>query len=192
MEWNDKNLINVLRGNGVVVMPTDTIYGIVGRAEDVTVVERIYRLRKRAPDKPCIILIGDIGDLKKFSVVLSDKQKNILKEYWSFGVSKNMPSPVSIVFDCFDESLTYLHRGTHSLAFRLPASQSLIDLLTEVGPLIAPSANIEGDNPARNIDEAKKYFGNLVDLYLDGGNIDGKASRIIKMNQDDSVSVIRE
>ena len=59
--WSDKNLIKTLKDGGVIVMPTDTIYGMVGRAEDISVVKRIYKIRKRNPDKPCIILISDIS-----------------------------------------------------------------------------------------------------------------------------------
>ena len=59
--WKDENLVKVLRENGVAVMPTDTLYGIVGRAESVSAVNRIYTIRKRNPGKPCIILIGDIS-----------------------------------------------------------------------------------------------------------------------------------
>ena len=58
--WNDKNLIKTLSENGVVVMPTDTIYGIVGKALEKSTVERIYKIKGRSPEKPCIVLIGDI------------------------------------------------------------------------------------------------------------------------------------
>ena len=63
-------------------MPTDTIYGMVGRAQEEFVVNRIYTIRKRNPTKPCIILIGDISELEKFSVILTEEQKNKIKEYF--------------------------------------------------------------------------------------------------------------
>ncbi len=184
MAGNNKNLIKVLNENGVVVMPTDTLYGIVGKAEDEKIVNRIYDLRKRAPNKPCIVLIADIMELEKFSIHLSDEQKKALVNYW--------PGPVSIVFDCFDEKFAYLHRGTNSLAFRLPTPTSLQDLLKKTGPLIAPSANLEGLPPALNVVEAKEYFGSSVDLYVDGGEINGKASKVIKLLKDGSVTILRE
>jgi len=182
--WDDsKNIIKVLKDNGIVVMPTDTLYGILGKALNASVVNRIYSTRKRNPEKPCIVLIGDISKLEKFSISLSEKQKITIKEYW--------PGPVSIVLDCEDEKLEYLHRGTKTLAFRLPAQIDLQELLKETGPLVAPSANLEGLPPSENISEAKKYFGDSVDLYVDGGAIKGRASKVIKLNKDGSVDILR-
>lgn len=181
--WNNKVSINVLRKGGVVVMPTDTIYGVVGRALDTSVVRRIYEVRKRSPSKPSIILIGDIKELKKFSIILTEKQKNKIKEFW--------PGSVSIVLDCPNKNFEYLHRGTKTLAFRLPYKKELQNLLLKTGPLIVPSANIEGLSPARDITKAKKYFKSLVDLYVDGGKLEGKVSKVIKLHKDGSVAVLR-
>lgn len=184
MNWGDQELIKTLEEGGVVVMPTDTLYGIVGKALNTGVVEKIYTLRKRASEKPCVILIGDIGELQKFSVTLTDEQSDVLKRLWS--------SPTSVVLDCPNEQLKYLHRGTNTLAFRLPQESSLQGLLLKAGPLIAPSANTEGQPPSKNIDEAKEYFGDKVDLYIDGGNISGKASKVIRLHPDGSQSILRE
>jgi len=189
--WNDKNLIKILKKDGIVVMPTDTIYGMVGRAESKSVVERIYRIRNRDINKPCIILIGEKSELKKFSINLSEEQKEVLEKYWSF-VSIQDLWPTSIVLDCPEEKFTYLHRGTKTLAFRLPAPEGLRALLLQVGPLIAPSANTEKFPASENVEDAKKYFGDLVDLYMDGGTLFGKASRIIKLHKNGSVSIIRQ
>ncbi len=190
--FENDGLVQVLKGGGVAVMPTDTIYGLVGRAQNESTVNRIYEIRKRAPNKPCIILIADIKDLQKFSINISTEQEKKLKEYWFTPSGVEGPAPVSIILDCHDDSLAYLHRGIQSLAFRLPAQEGLQELLSKTGPLIAPSANIEGLPPAHNIAEAKKYFGNAVDLYIDAGEIKGKASSVIKLHQDGKVETIRE
>lgn len=68
MNENLKNIIKILKSSGVGVMPTDTIYGLVGRAEDKKAVERIYKIKRRNKKKPFIILISNIQDLKKFGV----------------------------------------------------------------------------------------------------------------------------
>jgi L-threonylcarbamoyladenylate synthase len=191
INWDNKNLADILKNGGVAVIPTDTIYGLVGQAHKVATVNRIYNLKKRKPEKPCIILIGSLKQLEEFSVNLTKEQKNKLKEYWSFNSFQDL-RPTSIIFDCEDESFAYLHRGTKTLAFRFPASQDLQNLIIKTGPLIAPSANPEGLSPAQNITEAKKYFGGSVDFYLDGGTITNKASKLIKLHKDGSITILRE
>lgn len=192
MYWNNKNLIEVLKRNGVVVMPTDTIYGIVGKADNPFVVNRIYNIRKRAPNKPCIILIGVVDELENFSIHLSEEQKRVIKGYWLLDHTQDFqPRPVSIVLDCPGDQFEYLHRGTKTLAFRLPTQESLRNLLKETGPLIAPSANIEGLPPARNIKEAQKYFSDSVDLYIDGDILTDRPSKIIQIHKDGSVIILR-
>ncbi len=164
-------------------MPTDTLYGILGKAESEVTVKRIYAIRKRNPDKPCIILIGGMNELEKFGIILTPEQE---KEIIKYG-----EQPTSFVLDCDNEKFEYLHRGTKTLAFRLPVEKELQDLLKQTGPLIAPSANPEGLPPAKNISEAKNYFGDAVDLYVDGGKIEGKASRVVKLHKDGSVEMLR-
>ena len=191
--WSDKNLIETLIKNGVAIMPTDTIYGIVGKALDKDTVERIYKIKRRNPEKPCIILIGNITEIEKFRIKLTQKQKKVLEEYWSFDSTQDFqPRAVSIVLDCLDDSFKYLHRGTKTLAFRMPIPRTLRGLLLKVGPLVAPSANPEDFSPAKTIEKAKKYFRDLVDFYEDGGILEGKHSKLIKLSKDGSVSVIRE
>jgi L-threonylcarbamoyladenylate synthase len=184
MNWENEKLIEVLGSGGIAVMPTDTLYGIVAKAQNKAVVQRIYKLRKRSPNKPCIILISSAKELTKFSVILSEEQRKAVRKYWS--------GPTSIILDCPDEKFAYLHRGTKTLAFRVPAPRALRILLKNAGPLIAPSANLEGLPPSQNINEAKKYFGDAVDLYVDGGELKGKASKVIKLHDDGSVDIIRE
>jgi L-threonylcarbamoyladenylate synthase len=180
--WNDENLVRVLKNNGVVVMPTDTLYGIVGTAFNENTVEKIYEIRKRKPEKPCIVFIGSVNEIKKFGIELSEEQKNIFEKY---------TEPTSIILDCLSDEFEYLHRGTKTLAFRIPAPEELRNLLLTIGPLVAPSANTEGLPPAKNIQEAKEYFGDQVDLYVDGGEISSKASKVIRLNNDDSIEVLR-
>jgi L-threonylcarbamoyladenylate synthase len=175
--------IKILQDGGVGVLATDTLYGIVGSALHRETVERIYTLRKRDLDKPMIILIGDIGDIEKFDIVLAPKEIEILNNLW--------PNKISVVLDCHSAKFEYLHRGKETLAFRLPADRNLRAFLKQTGPLVAPSANTQGNEPAKNIAEAKNYFGNHVDFYLDGGTIDSAPSTIVSLKNGE-LKMIRE
>ena len=178
------DVTNVLKNGGVAVIPTDTIYGIVGPALNENTVEAVYQLRKRSTDKPMIILIFSLDDLKKFDILLTEKQREFLNQHW--------PNPLSVLLPIVGDKWKYLHRGSNCLAFRLPKDEELIELLQEVGPLVAPSANIEGEKPAETIEEAKEYFGDFVDFYVDRGILKGEPSTLISLNEDSTFTVLRE
>ncbi|HQA64083.1 MAG TPA: L-threonylcarbamoyladenylate synthase, partial [bacterium] len=168
-----QNIVDILQSGGIGVLPTDTIYGLVGQALNPQTVERIYQVRRRQPDKPFIVLIGDMADFDLFNIKLSNYQKEFCQRYW--------PGAVSIVLSCPDDKLNYLHRNTDSLAFRLPDDEQLRDLIRRSGPLVAPSANIEGQSPAVDIDRAKNYFGQYVDFYIDAGPLEASASTLVSL-----------
>lgn len=167
----------LLKTGKISVIPTDTIYGIVGQALNKDTVERIYAIRKRNPNKPMIILINSIKDLGLFGIEIDEKLKTILSQFWPSKVSVVLP----ITNACYLEKLFYLHRGTKALAFRLPKEKKLTKLLFQTGPLVAPSANTEGFPPSTTIEEAKKIFGDQVDFYLDGGKVESSPSKLIKI-----------
>lgn len=177
-----EEIIQSLKSGGVGVIPTDTLYGVVASVWERDAIERVYALRKRDLDKPCIVLIADIAELEKFSVTLSSKQMKWLETVW--------PGKVSVLLPCPDTALQYLTRGTGSLAFRIPDDEALRALLRETGPLIAPSANPQGENPAETIDEARRYFGDAVDFFVDGGTLQSKPSTIVKL-ENERVTIIR-
>lgn len=183
LKLSDKKLIEILKTDGVGVLPSETLYGLMCQALSKKAVERVYKIRQRNPQKPCIILISKIADLKLFGVKLKEAEKKFLKKYW--------PGAVSVVLDCPNKNFSYLHRGTKTLAFRLPKKESLLSLLKKVGPLLAPSANPEGMPPALTIAEAKKYFDNEVDFYVNVGKLNKKASTLVRI-KDREVEVLRQ
>ena len=169
-------IVRDIRNGGVGIMPTDTIYGIVGLALRKKTVETLYRLRKRNPKKPMIILISSLDDLGQFGISTTPHIKKILKKVWPGKVSVILPfnAPAATL-----KKFAYLHRGTKALAFRLPKPLWLRSLIKTTGPLVAPSANTEGHLPAKNITEAKKYFGDGVDFYIDVGKLVSKPSTLV-------------
>jgi L-threonylcarbamoyladenylate synthase len=161
--------ITTLQDNGIVVGLTDTIFGILGKASSKQVVSRIYALKERDLDKPFIVLISTIEDLKQFGVT----DYKMYEQYFKPKTSIILPVP--------SDRWEYLHRGTKSIAFRLVGKKykNLYTLIGSVGPLVAPSANPQGIPPGRTMAEARKYFGDRVDLYIPGFRKEGKPSTII-------------
>jgi len=178
-----QKIIKILKNGGVGVMPTDTIYGILGSALKKETVERIYKIRKREKTKPFIILISKVSDLKIFKIKPKEFQKKLIKKFW--------PGPFSLIFSSPHKEFSFLHRGKKSLAFRIPKPKWLRSLLEKTGPLVAPSANLAGRPFAKTIKEAKKYFGKKVDFYFDAGKIDKKPSSLIDIRKK-KIKILRE
>ncbi len=169
--FSDPKLIKSIKHGAVGVLPTDTIYGLVGSARLPETVERIYDIRQRDRNKPLIMLISSLEDLKYFHIPLDKNTKNILHRVW--------PGKVSVILPCPSKKFRYLHGGMNTLAFRFPDCKELVELVKRAGPIVVPSANPSGLPPARNIFEAKKYFGDKVDFYVDEGTLESKPSTLI-------------
>jgi L-threonylcarbamoyladenylate synthase len=155
----------ILKGGGVGVVPTDTLYGISASIFFPEAIARIYRLRRRNPQKPLIVLISSFSDLKKLGVRLRKKEKTFLKGVW--------PGKVSVV----------LRRGKSTVAVRLPKHARLRAFLKKTGPLVSTSVNPEGLPPAKTIAQAKKYFGDKLDFYIDLGRLDSLPSTLVSLQK---------
>lgn len=162
------------------VLPTDTVYGVVARAADEKAAERLYALKKRDA-KPGTLIAADIGQLEKLG--LKHRYLKAVEQYW--------PGAVSVVLPVADPALAYLHRGKMSLAVRIPADKALHGLLERAGPLLTSSANQPGEPPANTLEEAKDYFGDQVDFYIDGGDLSSREPSTIIRIVDDAVEVLR-
>lgn len=175
----------ILKNNGVVILPTDTLYGVIGNALLKTAFERIYEIKERDEVKPFIVLINSYKQLEIFGIKLDKNQIKILEKFW--------PGKVSIILPCSSSKWEYIHRGTKSIAFRMigKKNKNLFNLIEKVGPLVAPSANTQGNMPARNIKEAKKYFGDKIDLYISSGSKKSKPSTLLKF-ENDKIIILRQ
>ena len=170
-----KSLLN----GGLAVIPTDTQYGLVARATDETAVAKLYAVKKR-DDKPGTIIAASVQQLVELG--LKERYLKPVAHYW--------PNPISIVIPV-GFSLPHLHLGKMTLAVRVLKDNNLIDLMQKTGPLLTTSANLPGEDPAATIQDAKKIFGDKVDIYVDGGNLAGRSPSTVIRIVDDSVEVLR-
>ncbi len=170
-----QNIFSLIQNKGIGIMPTDTVYGLVASALDEKAVSKIYKIKKRQEHKPFIILIASFKDLGLFEIELDLKVLRILKKIW--------PNKVSVILTCKKKKFFYLHRGKNTLAFRMPKSKKMLNILNKTGPLASTSANISGEPVAKNIKEAEKYFGGKVDFYIDGGTLKNTPSTIVSIKK---------
>jgi L-threonylcarbamoyladenylate synthase len=164
----------------VGVIPTDTLYGIVARAADQTAVNRLYAIKKRE-QKPGTIIAADLEQLERLG--LKHRYLKAVEQFW--------PGAVSVVIPAADPALAYLHQGKMSLAVRIPDDTKLRTLLKRTGPLLTSSANQPGQASSVTIQQARDYFGDQVDFYVDGGDLSRHQPSTIIRIVDDAVEVLR-
>lgn len=157
----------------VFLCPTDTIYGLSARVNDIDAVKRIAELKGRVQTCGFITLIPDIDALVQFGVELLPRHRAILEKLW--------PGPVTVVLKADTAAWAHLAGGKETLAFRVPDYPELRGFLHEVGPIVSTSANKHGETPAKTSDEVRAMFGDAVDAYIDVGPRTGEASTIIQI-----------
>lgn len=171
--------VDLLKKPGsIAVIPTDTVYGLVARAQDETAVRRLYKLKDRHL-KPGTVIAANIDQL--VSLGLKKRYLKAVEQFW--------PGQVSIVIP---HQISYLSQGLASQPFRLSADKILNKLLIKTGPLLTSSANLPGQPPAATVDQAYNYFKDQIDFYVDGGNLAGHQPSTIIRVVDDVVEVLRQ
>lgn len=166
----------VISGGGLVVVPTDTVYGIIGNATNKKTIASLYGLKKRAKEKPFPVFVRDIAMARRFAYV-SDAKARFLETVWS--------GPMTVVLQHKEKLPDGLTANFDTIGIRVPNHSFLLSLLTRLDfPLVQSSANISGQSPSKNIQEVIASFeGQKIkpDLIVDGGELAGSPSVIIDL-----------
>ncbi|MEZ0366237.1 L-threonylcarbamoyladenylate synthase [Mycobacterium sp. pUA109] len=149
------------RSGRLVVMPTDTVYGIGADAFDGGAVAALLAAKRRGRDMPVGVLVGSWHTIEGLVVAVPDAAHELIRAFWPGALSLVVRQAPSLQWDLGDA------RGTVML--RMPLHPVAIELLREVGPMAVSSANTSGQPPAVDAAEAHRQLGDLVDVYLDAG-----------------------
>ncbi|RIJ52374.1 threonylcarbamoyl-AMP synthase [Clavibacter lycopersici] len=155
----------------VVVIPTDTVYGIAADAFNPEAVQRLLDAKGRGRDAPPPVLIPGQSTLDALADFVPDVVRRLVDEFWPGGLTVILVAQPSLVWDLGET------RGT--VALRMPANSYALELLAETGPLAVSSANRTGQPAAATAQEAVDQLGGSVDVFLDGGAAGGAASTIV-------------
>jgi L-threonylcarbamoyladenylate synthase len=150
-----------LRRGELVVLPTDTVYGIAGEAFDPVAVELLLKAKGRGRNMPPPVLVGTVRAAMALVMDLADTGKDLIDEFWPGGLTLVCRSSPTLVWDLGET------KGT--VAVRMPLHHVALDLLKKTGPLAVSSANASGQPPATTVDEAMAQLGDAVSVYLDDG-----------------------
>jgi L-threonylcarbamoyladenylate synthase len=150
-----------VKNGGLVVLPTDTVYGLGADAFNSTAVAALLAAKGRGRDMPVPVLVGSWQTIDGLALSVSASMRNLVRAFWPGALSLVVRQAPSVLWDLGDA------RGTVML--RMPLHPVAIELLREVGPMAVSSANISGRPPAVDAENAREQLGQLVDVYLDGG-----------------------
>jgi tRNA threonylcarbamoyl adenosine modification protein (Sua5/YciO/YrdC/YwlC family) len=155
----------------LVVLPTDTVYGLAADAFNVEAVARLLEAKGRDRQSPPPVLIPSIGTLDALASSVPDAVRELAVAFWPGGLTIILDAQPSLAWDLGET------RGT--VALRVPNNPIALELLAETGPLAVSSANLTGQSAARTAANAHEQLGDSVAVYLDGGEAGTEPSTII-------------
>ncbi len=142
----------ILASGGLVAFPTETVYGIGANADDEAAMDRLCRVKQRPPGKPFTVHIADLKDVDRHVKDVSVVALKLMDEFW--------PGPLTLVIE----------QPTGTIGLRLPAHEVARSLIRESGvPVVAPSANVSGEEPAVSGEQVLARFDGQIDAVVFGG-----------------------
>ncbi|ORJ63821.1 L-threonylcarbamoyladenylate synthase [Mycobacterium simiae] len=163
--------VGALKGGRLVVLPTDTVYGIGADAFDNSAVAALLAAKGRGRDMPVGVLVGSWHTIEGLVYTVPDGARDLIRAFWPGALSLVVAQAPSLQWDLGDA------RGTVML--RMPLHPVAIELLREVGPMAVSSANVSGRPAAVDAAQARAQLGDLVDVYLDAGPAQQQAASTI-------------
>lgn len=163
--------VGALKAGRLVVMPTDTVYGLAADAFDSVAVDALLSAKGRGRDMPVGVLVGSWHTIEGLVYSMPAGARELIRAFWPGALSLVVVQAPSLQWDLGDA------HGTVML--RMPLHPVAIELLREAGPLAVSSANVSGQPPAVDADEARRQLGDRVDVYLDAGPSEQQAASTI-------------
>lgn len=170
---------DIVRAGGIVILPTDTVYGIGASPHLPRSIDAVFRAKGRPEDKPLPVLAASVDDLA-VAVDFNRGAKDLVRRFW--------PGPLTLVLpraSGFEADLG--GAGTPGIGVRIPACEPALALLQRTGPLAVTSANKSDEAPATTADDARRIFGGTVDALIDGGICNGVPSTVLSLLEEPTI-----
>ena len=168
-----KEAVKILKAGGIIAYPTESFYALGAMALHEKAVKKIFDLKNRPYGKPLPLIVGDIHTLLTAAKEIPDHAKDMMEKFW--------PGPLTMIFEARKEVPLLITGESRKVAVRVPGESAALHIAKAIKvPVTATSANLSTQPPAINTDEVLSYFGDKIDLILDGGNAPGgKPSTIL-------------
>jgi len=160
-------VVKVLKANGLVVYPTETVYGLGVDATSEMALEKLWKFKGERGNKPVLVAVSGVAMAEEY-VILSDLGKKVVQKYW--------PGAVAIVATSKNKVSKKAQGETNTLGLRNPDSKDILEIIDIFGkPITSTSANVSGAVTAKSLKEfletVPKEKQKLIDLFIDAGEL---------------------
>ena len=167
-------IVSVVDSGGLVITPTDTVYGIMGDSLDESVIRKVYSVKKRSFSKPLILLMSDVEMIKKYTSDISDVEWDLINHF--------LPGLVTIILKKNDLVNPLITSNSDYVGIRIPDNSELVEIIKKLGrPVISTSANISDRDVITRVDMISDELLFGIDYVYDGGEINSLSSTIIRV-----------
>lgn len=179
----EERIISELKNGNLVIMPTDTVYGIIADATKEETIKKVFNAKERSFNKPLLVLVSDKNMVENLVSEISPKAEEIISKYW--------PGPLTILFPKKDEVSDILTASSPYIAIRMPNDKRLLNIIRKVNkPLISTSANITSKETITEVSQIEEKMKEKISYIVDGGVVKNEASTIIKI-ENDKIEIVR-
>ncbi len=175
----------LLKCGGLIIYPTDTVYGLGVDAENPQALDRLFSIKQRDRYKPVSLIASDVGMVKKLTAELPEYGEKLMDSFW--------PGPLTIVLKTLpgNPGSTGGDRGT--IGIRIPANELCIRLVRAFGrPITSTSANLSGGADCSAVDQIHRSLRSAADLIIDAGRTEGAVPSTVISIAEDRPRIIRE
>lgn len=178
--WLLVRAVQVLREGGIVVMPTDTVYGLTCGITHHDAIRRIYKLKDMDPKKPLSILVNDMTMVGRYARGVSTPAYRLLKRV--------LPGPYTFIFPASPEVPRIMLHKRRTIGIRMPDNPIALALVAEMGePLLSSSIRDPGQAFVNDPEEIESSLGNQVEMVIGGGVLLPVPSTVVDMSEDPPV-----
>ena len=185
IEKRAKEVVDVIKKGGIIIAPTDTVYGLIADALNEKAVEKIYEIKKRKKSNPCSILVSNNEMLKRVVKNISLEEKKIIDRFF--------PGALTLIFEKNEQIPDVVTSGLNTVGIRMPNDEFLLKVIDLFGnPIVATSLNLAGEESKANLENISNEILENVDYVIDNGNTKiGVASTVAKI-EGKTIKILRE
>ena len=181
---NIDKIVEIINSSGLVISPTDTVYGIMGDALNKESIKNVYDVKHRDYKKPLILLMSSIDMIKEYTLDISEDEMNLMKKFY--------PGCMTLLLKRNSKVDDMICNNGEYVGVRIPDNKDLLSIIEKLGrPVFSTSCNISGNDVVRRVDEIDEEIISKVDYIYDGGYIDSVSSTVVRIDNGEVV-ILRE